>query len=177
VVPQILSMLVNKSPSSHKRAAAYAISRMLTMDSNFSHNTLVSATVLPILQDPFLHVGYATSAAATQAGPSSPNMRLSLAPTAALSMLITLSTNMDPSPTLLTSLLLPILPPLYSLLAHMDQIKTSDPLLKESLRSLLRTWGRVSGVQEGIEALWDIICGGGGEWEILIDGGIKLIEK
>jgi hypothetical protein len=169
-------MLVNESPSSHKRAAAYAISRMLFTDGSFPHNALVTATVFPILHDPFLHVNYAISAVTTPTDQSPPHKRLPLAPAAALSILITMSTNMDPSPTLMTSLLLPVVPALYSLLAHMDSIKTSDPVLKESLRSLLRTWGRLSGLQEGIEALWDVVDGGGGEWENLIDGEIKRIE-
>lgn len=168
---------MNESPSSHKRAAAYAVSRMLSMDGSFSHGALVAAIVFPILHDPFLYVTSTLSGAAIPVNLSPSYKRPPLAPAVALSALINLSTNMDPSPALISSLLLPIVSALYSLLAHMDRMKTSDPVLKESLRSLLGTWGRVSVSQECVEALWDVIDGGGGEWKILIDGEIERVER
>ncbi|KAJ7781261.1 hypothetical protein B0H16DRAFT_1497669 [Mycena metata] len=57
---------------------------------------------------------------------------------------------------------------LYSLLYHLDQIKTSDPGLKEVLRGLLGTWGRVVGATEALAILWSVIDGQGGEWSALL---------
>ena len=60
---------------------------------------------------------------------------------------------------------------------HLHQIKTADPILKESLRGLLSTWGRVVESQEGVEMMWSIIEGDGGDWDLLVDGKIKRIPK
>jgi hypothetical protein len=88
-----------------------------------------------------------------------------------------LVTNTDPSPTLISSLLSPIASALYSLLYHLDQVKTSDPSLKEMLRGLLGTWGRVISTTEALAILWSIIDGEGGEWRVDLEGQINRLQK
>lgn len=88
-----------------------------------------------------------------------------------------LVTNTDPSPTLISSLLSPIVSALYSLLYHLDQTKTSDPSLKEQLRGLLGTWGRVIGATEALAIMWSVIDGEGGEWRVDLEGQITRLEK
>lgn len=61
--------------------------------------------------------------------------------------------------------------------SQLDRVKTSDPALKESVKGLLTTWGRVVSVQEGVDMLWEIVCGEGGDWDINASGGIQRIDK
>ncbi|KAJ7904493.1 hypothetical protein B0H14DRAFT_2663092 [Mycena olivaceomarginata] len=94
-----------------------------------------------------------------------------------LSTIMTLVTNTDPSPALISSLLSPIASALYSLLYHLDKVKTSDPSLKEMLRGLLGTWGRVVGATEALAILWSVIDGQGGEWRVDLEGQISRVEE
>ncbi|KAJ7682824.1 hypothetical protein DFH06DRAFT_306273 [Mycena polygramma] len=151
ITPRILELLSDRAPSAYRRAAAFSISRMLA--------TPASSAVLSFLHPPLLSVNPATS------------------PRAALSIIMMIVTNTDPSPTLISILLSPIVSALYSLLYHLDQVKTSDPSLKELLRGLLGTWGRVVGATEALAILWSIIDGQGGEWRVDLDGQITRLEK
>jgi hypothetical protein len=118
-----------------------------------------SSAVLSSLHEPLLVVNSASS------------------PRAALSTILTLVTNTDPSPALISSLLSPIASALYSLLYHLDKVKTSDPSLKEMLRGLLGTWGRVVGATEALAILWSVIDGQGGEWRVDLEGQISRVEE
>lgn len=118
-----------------------------------------SSAVLSSLHEPLLVINSASS------------------PRAALSTIMTLVTNIDPSPTLISSLLSPIASALYSLLYHLDKVKTSDPSLKEMLRGLLGTWGRVVGATEALAILWSVIDGQGGEWRVDLEGQISRVEE
>ncbi|KAF7355296.1 RTP1-C1 domain-containing protein [Mycena sanguinolenta] len=151
VTPKILELLSERAPASYRRAAAFSVSRMLT--------TPTSSVVLSFLHPPFLAVNSASS------------------PRVVLTTIMTLVTNTDPSPTLISSLLSPIVSALYSLLYNLDQVKTSDPSLKETLRGLLGTWGRVVGAMEGLAILWSVIDGQGGEWRVDLEGQITRLDK
>ncbi|KAJ7276373.1 hypothetical protein B0H12DRAFT_1041351 [Mycena haematopus] len=151
ITPRILELLSDSAPTSYRRAAAFSLSRMLTMPT--------SSVVLSFLHPPFLAVNSASS------------------PRAALSTIMALVTNTDPSPTLISSLLSPIVSALYSLLYHLDQVKTSDPSLKEMLRGLLGTWGRVVGATEALAVSWSVIDGQGGEWRVDLEGQISRLDK
>jgi hypothetical protein len=83
----------------------------------------------------------------------------------------------DPSPALISILLSPIMPSLYTLSDHMNRMKTADPLLKESVNGLLATWGRVVVSMECFDNLWRVLEGAGGEWEINIAGEIRNVEQ
>ncbi|KAJ6539322.1 hypothetical protein B0H19DRAFT_961303 [Mycena capillaripes] len=151
ITPRILDLLSDRAPPAYRRAAAFSISRMLA--------TPASPVVLSFLHPPLLSVNSSSS------------------PRAALSTILMLVTNTDPSPTLISSLLSPIVSALYSLLYHLDQVKTSDPSLKEMLRGLLGTWGPVVGATEASAILWSVIDGEGGEWRVDLDGHITRLEK
>ncbi|KAJ6599093.1 hypothetical protein DFH09DRAFT_24467 [Mycena vulgaris] len=151
ITPRVLELLSARAPLAYRQAAAFSISRMLA--------TPTFPAVLSFLHPPLLSIT-----------PSSP-------PRAALSMIMMLVTNTDPSPDLISSLLSPIVSTLYSLLHYLDQIKTSDPSLKEMLRGLLGTWGRVVSATEALAVLWSVIDGQGGEWRVDLEGGITRLEK
>ncbi|KAG5637776.1 hypothetical protein H0H81_003277 [Sphagnurus paluster] len=93
-------------------------------------------------------------------------------PSEALSTLITLVSNADPSPTLISTLLSPIASTLYSLLYHMDHVKTTDPSLRESLRGLLITWAKIVTTSDGVTVLWSIIESEDTGWKIDLEGQI-----
>ncbi|KAJ7700055.1 hypothetical protein B0H17DRAFT_276446 [Mycena rosella] len=151
ITPRVLELLSERAPPAYRRAAAFSISRMLA--------TPAFPAVLSFLHPPLLSIA-----------PISP-------PRTALTTIMMLVTNTDPSPALISSLLSPIVSALYSLLYYLDQIKTSDPSLTEMLRGLLGTWGRVVGATEALAILWSVIDGQGGEWRVDLEGEITRLEK
>jgi hypothetical protein len=75
------------------------------------------------------------------------------------------------------TLLSPIAPTLYSLYHHVDKIKTSDPSLKESLRGLLVTWGKIVGQAEGLDIFWHILINDGDGWQVDLEGHIRKLAR
>lgn len=138
---------------------------------------IASRVLLARLHQPFL-VESSTVASddRPQETPQDPDATPELSPSEALGILQTLLTNADPSPTFITSLLTPIVPVLYAILMHLEAIKTSDPALKESVRGFLITWGRVVGASEGIDTLWAVVLGEGGEWKADVAGNLSRVE-
>jgi hypothetical protein len=174
IVPRILILLSNSSPLTHRRAAASTLSRMVT-DSGYGHQPLAASVIIPILHGPFLQAG--SQELSLDSPPSLPGVQYASSPTSALLIIMSFIMHTDPSPTLISTLLSPIMPCLYALSAHMNHMKTTDPLLKESTRALLATWGRVVVSKECFDNLWRVLEGAGGEWEIDIAGEIKKVER
>lgn len=157
-----MALLSYGVPATYRRAASFSISRML--DSQFLHRPLVSSLVSPIIHHPIcskvdLPQGNQDPSAAT--------------PTTALSMLTILLLNTDPSPAFITDVLSPVVAPLYALIFHLDTTKASDPVLKESVKALLATWGRLVEMQDGVNTLWSIIQSERIYWEVDISGNIR----
>jgi hypothetical protein len=98
-------------------------------------------------------------------------------PMDALVVLQTLLTNTDPAPTLISSLLSPLVPSLYAILSALDCMKVSNPTTKEGVRGMLLTWGRVVGVDEAVAVLWACVSDQGGAWTADIAGNIRRAEK
>lgn len=176
IVYQLLTLLSTEEdqPPAHRRAAAFSLSRMLFSESEKSRST-AARVALSALQRPFLEVTTASryEGNSSTAAPT----HLVLTPSQAIRTLQTLLTNTDPSPTLISSLLTPIIPPLYSLLWAVDSVKTSDPAFKTTIRGFLRTWGRLVDNAEGLATLWLIIDGEGGDWRVDIAGEVSRVEK
>lgn len=84
---------------------------------------------------------------------------------------------MDPSPSLITDLLSPILPVLYSLHLHLESTKTSDPGTRESLHTSLLAWGRIVNTAEGVGVFDRILAGERGYWELDLEHGIRKVER
>lgn len=179
IVPRILALLSNPSPLSYRRAAAFTLSRMLAMDSSRGHQLLAASSIIPILHDPFLQVidlgrqGLSPDSHS----PVPTELPYTLSPTSALSTLMALILHTDPSPTLISTLLSPIMPCLYTLSAHLNCMKTADPLLRESVNGLLTTWGRVVVSEECLSNLWYVLEGAGGDWLITIAGDVRKVER
>lgn len=95
---------------------------------------------------------------------------------ASLRTIQVLLTNTDPSPHFISTVFTPIIPSLYALYAYLEGTKASDPLLRESLKGYLETWGRLVGSDEVISTLWTIIDGEGGNWRIDVAGEISRAE-
>lgn len=96
---------------------------------------------------------------------------------ASLRTIQVLLTNTDPSPHLISTLSTPIVPSLYALYVYLEGTKASDPLLRESLKGYLETWGRLVGSTEVISTLWRIIDGEGGTWHVDIAGTVSRTEE
>ena len=99
-----------------------------------------------------------------------------LSASASLRTIEILLTNTDPSPHFISNLLTPVVPSLYALYAHLESTKASDPLLRESIKSYLDTWGRLIETGEVIAALQRIIDGEGGMWHIDVAGEISRAD-
>ncbi|KAH9951727.1 hypothetical protein B0H21DRAFT_842799 [Amylocystis lapponica] len=172
IIPRLISMLSadpRMVPQAHKRAVAFSLSRMFAADSSSGSSGFVSSILLPILHLPFLRP--------TPVFSDDNDAHEVMTPVASLITLQTLLTNADPSPTFVSSLLTPIIPPLYAVLFELETTKTSDPTAKESVKGFLATWGRLVGASEGIETLWRIVDGEGGEWQTDVAGNLTRAEK
>ena len=166
-----MELLSYNVPPAYRRAASFSISRML--DSEFLHSPLISSLVSPIIHLPIIHGSNMDPSEGNQEGPHP--AALSPTPTTALSMLTILLLNTDPSPVFITQVLSPVVPALYALIFHLDTTKASDPVLKESVKGLLATWGRVVEAQDGVNALWSAIRSERIYWEVDISGNVKRI--
>ncbi|KAF8915866.1 hypothetical protein CPB85DRAFT_1217291 [Mucidula mucida] len=165
IVPKILELLSSSSPEDkgttpYKRPAAFAISRMLTTD---AHDGAAKAIIIPLLKDPFHVISSRTT---------------SFAAPDCLLILTMLITNTDPSPTLISTLLSPSVPALYSLQQYLEQKKASDPSVLERVRGLLQTWARVVETSECVGILWSIVVGGEQDgWHTDLEGNITRTTK
>jgi hypothetical protein len=164
IVPRLMELLSYGVPAAYRRAASFSISRML--DSQFLHRPLVSSLVSSIIHHPIL----VDLPQGNQDG--HPSEAAPPTPTTALSMLTILLLNTDPSPAFITDVLSPVVAPLYALIFHLDSIKASDPVLKESVKGLLATWGRLVEMQDGVNTLWSVIQCERIYWEVDISGNI-----
>jgi hypothetical protein len=153
----LVSLLATDVPPAHRRACSFALSRML-----LSSDIDITNAIKRSLHTPFLNPK------ASQ-GSRSPNDLISI--------LQTLLTNMDPSPTLISSILTPLVPTLYNILAAFERVKSGDPSIKESLKSLLLAWGRIVSADEATAVLWACIEDQGGIWAADIAGNIKHVDE
>jgi len=159
-------MLSPPDTSTNKRVASYTISRILSTDKPFTHQELAIEITFSILHRPFLVVPEDAKIGLEEG--SSDLLRPD--PSVVLPRLITLVSNADPSPTLISTILSPLVTPLYSLLHCMDQVKTSDPTLMHSLRGLLITWGKIVDPSNGIDTMWHLVEDEAESWKIDSNG-------
>ncbi|KAG2118781.1 uncharacterized protein F5147DRAFT_602591, partial [Suillus discolor] len=182
ITPRILALISPSPPSAStpithpafKRAAAFTLARML--DSSSAHHALVGSIVLPILHNSLSKVSDETSRNQREPDQS----YLLPTPSSSLQTLHTILLSIDPSPSLFASLLSPILPSLYSLHAHLSKMGIADPILKEDVWSLMRTWGRVVEEGEGIRVLWSLVDeneSSSGGWEGGSAEDIKRVRR
>lgn len=142
------------------------MTRMLTSEDGATYQADVARVALPFFHRPFL-----------QRLPSNPETeRWTHSPSAALTTLQTFLTHADPSPALISKLLTPIIPALFTLSSQLGSLKVADPSLRTSLQGFLGIWGRVVGLKEGIASLWLVIEGEGGDWQVDVAGEIKQKE-
>lgn len=161
IIPKILALLspssLEKVPTVHKRASAFGLSRMLLKE--FGHYQVTSAIILSYFHRPFQ--------------PSSNMESQSSEELTAMDSLLALQTfllNTDPSPQVISVLLTPIIPELYSLHTLYVTNKTADPSIRETIHGLLATWSRVVAPTEVVDGTWKIIFGYGGDWSLSPEG-------
>lgn len=145
---------------------------MLATHSSQPYLEICARHLLSCLHDGFLQVR--DSALESEPETSQPFI---LTPSIAVSALGTLVANMDPHPASISRLLSPIILQLYSLLHHLDKIKTSDPGFRESLRGLLTTWGKIVEGSDGLDCLWSIYQNEEIYWKVDITGDIQQVQR
>lgn len=167
VIPRLIELLTPRAKASpaYIRAASFTLSRMITAESSPRHHTLVSRTLFNLLHNPVLLITPDSQSTET------------ITPLEAVDIVQTFLTNTDPAPTLVSTTVSPIATSLYALLGTLARVKTADPTLRESVRGLLLTWGRVVPVEEAVAILWACIDGQGGDWTVDISGSVRRVEK
>lgn len=159
----MLKLLINEARTSYRRAAAFTIYRAIVPQKPAPNQTYASSTVLEMLHKPLLE----SVDALDQQKPEP----AALAPHEALSALTILLSNTEPSPTFIPRILSPVASALYSLLYDLDQVKTADPRLKESVIGLLVSWGKIVDEAEGSKTLWSIVEGDkDSDWKFNMEG-------
>jgi hypothetical protein len=83
-----------------------------------------------------------------------------------LEIISCLLTNTYPSRALLSTLISPLIAPLYALYAYLRLQRAADPTLLELCRTLFITWAKITEVEEGREVIWSIVEGQGGMWTV-----------
>lgn len=172
LIPRLIELLTPRAKASpaYIRAASFTLSRMITAEGSPRHHTLVSTILFNLLHDPVLLI-------TPDSQPTETFTASSLSPLEAVDVIQTFLTNTDPAPTLVSTTLSPIAASLYALLGALARVKTADPTLRESVRGLLLTWGRVVPVEEAVAILWACIDGQGGDWTADISGSVRRVEK
>ncbi|KAL5529962.1 hypothetical protein ACEPAF_6219 [Sanghuangporus sanghuang] len=202
IIPRLLQLLspsTNKTiPPSHRRAASFALSRMLTTrsDADGASRTDIRRDVVGwCLLDSFkpVHrsesnngiIAEVTSTESTDAEPAGGASKarsiaanaLVLSPSQAIPTLSIIFLNTDPSPELIDVLLTPIAARLYTLLENLLVSKTADPMMRETVEGLLGIWARTAGKEEIVGALWEVVEGRGGEWDVDDAGELRVFER
>ncbi|KAI0772085.1 hypothetical protein BD413DRAFT_52804 [Trametes elegans] len=162
MVPRMLMLLSVEHralPTAHRRGIAFSLSKMLTNEENEQTKKYTMEIVFPTLHEPILH-GMGR-----------------MSPMASLYAIQVLLTNTDPSPYLISALLTPVVPSLYSMYACLDQAKVSDPLLRETIKGFLSTWGRLVNSEEVLLTVWRIIDGEGSTWRVDVAGELSRVAE
>ncbi|TFK55674.1 hypothetical protein OE88DRAFT_1652095 [Heliocybe sulcata] len=172
---QIVDIFVQEPPAPppYIRASAFFLSQVLEQDAP-PGQFIVATTLLSTLHRPFMEPTQAPSESAVA---ELSDISQVLTPERALSFLVKIMSNMDPSPVVLIKLLSPLVPSLYAILECLEGRRTADPGQKEAVRDLLRTWGRVVAVAEARDTVWSIVCDEGGYWNVDIAGEITRTER
>ncbi|KAH9017024.1 hypothetical protein EDB84DRAFT_1629366 [Lactarius hengduanensis] len=168
VVSCLVELLKTRVSLAYIRAASFSLSRMITAEGNARYHSLVSSLLLSLLHDPILIITPELSTS---------EETKALTPVEAIQIIQTFLTNTDPAPSLVSTVLSPIVTSLYALLGTLARTKTADPTLRESVRGLLVAWGRMVPADEAVAILWACVDGQGGAWAIDIDGGVRRVEK
>lgn len=88
----------------------------------------------------------------------------------ALSILLPLLTSTPPGSVVITETVTPILPQLFALAVHLQTDRTADPLTRQELQDILRTWARLADREVVIRGIWDILNSGRG-WGVTDEDG------
>ncbi|KZT24535.1 ARM repeat-containing protein [Neolentinus lepideus HHB14362 ss-1] len=169
---QIVDIFIQDTPAPppYIRASAFFLSQTLEQDVP-PNQASVATALLSILHRPFIKP--AQEASVTRLS----DVSIILKPRHALSVIVRIMSNVDPSPVVLAKILSPIIPSLYAILECLEAKKTSNPELREAIRSLLRTWGRVVTTAEARDVVWSVVSDEGGYWKVDIAEEITRTEK
>ncbi|KAJ3501037.1 hypothetical protein NLJ89_g9525 [Agrocybe chaxingu] len=162
IFPRVIELLTSGAPTPYIRAAAFTVYRAVVPEKPGPHYAIASSTVLALLHGPFIQ---------SVRIPVKEADMPSLNPKRALASMVVLLTNTEPSPAFVSRMLSPVVPALYLLSFDLQRCITADPQLKESVTGLLKSWAKITDLNEGSPILWSIIEGGKeNEWKFDSEG-------
>ncbi|EJD01651.1 uncharacterized protein FOMMEDRAFT_126746, partial [Fomitiporia mediterranea MF3/22] len=174
MIPRLLHLLSpgmdNMTPPSHRRAAAFALSRMLTTRKDEDDKAR------PDIRQSDASPTFASEDQLSKAQSIAKNA-LVLPPSQAVPTLSTILMNTDPSPELIDVLLQPITPQLYALLEYYRLSRIADPVMRSTIEGLLNIWARAAEKREVVDALWKIVEGNGGEWDVDNNAELRVFRR
>ena len=189
IMPRLMYLLSpsmeKKTPPTHKRAAAFALSRMILASLEAEDPTvdirqlIINWSLLDAFrtQDRKIVLPQSDIHEKMERAHEIVLTSGSFLPTSAILTLSTILTNTDPSPELISTLVQPIVPQLYSLYEHLQNSKAVDPVLLETIEGLLSTWARAATRSESVEILWEIIDGEAWDWDVGEDGDLCITQR
>jgi hypothetical protein len=149
IVPRLVDDIATSRAKDHNkgtRASAFVLSHMLSSNKGFQHLSLVTNLVKERLHRPFQD---SEREALVQNPVAVPLASVDTT----LSALANFVANCDPAPSLISMIISPVLPALYSISEVLQEHKTADPMLRDSVHGLLMTWGRIIDDEEGATQL------------------------
>jgi hypothetical protein len=169
IVPQLIKILAPGTEVSTNRPPAYTNAASFCMSSLITrHPTVVMAMLSPLIHSPFQ-----PEAKASQQESDMPHAAVVRHPQEindALSILLPLLTSTPPTSIVITETVTPILPQLFALAVHLQTDRTADPLTRQELQDILRTWARLADREVVIRGIWDILNSGRG-WGVTDEEG------
>ena len=183
-----------RTPPAHKRAASFALARIAITSSegknaeqSIRYHVLKQCLHRPFKRLPLpRHETLPVPEERVSLSDSHPSFRsliereaIQLTPTDAIYTISTIVINADPLPELLSALLGPIIPQLYTLDEHLRNQAAADPALRETISGLLATWARAASTEEVVDRLWDLVDKEAStmEWRVDDDGELRVYKR
>ena len=180
IVPQLIEILAPKievssnRPQAYTNAASFCISSLIA-----KHTSIVMSVISPLIHSPFKPEAKMLPSTSHQQGSDSRHAAVVRHPQQindALSILLPLLTSTPPGSIVINQTVTPILPQLFALAVHLQTDRTADPLTRQEIQDILRTWARLVDPDVVVRGIWNILHSGRG-WGVTDEDGNEFFWK
>lgn len=174
IVPQLIKILAPGTEVSSNRPPAYTNAASFCISNLIARHTTITMTLLsPLIHSPFKPEAGSLPSAFGQQGSDVSHAAVVRHPQQigeALSILLPLLTSTPPSSIVIDQTVTLILPQLFALAVHLQTDRTADPLTRQEIQDILRTWARLADREVVVKGIWDILNSGRG-WGLTDEEG------